>query len=151
MNTIAQIRRVVFIIMVLVFIVLALSIQRTLHIGFPALSALGVIFGLFGLALIVLSATQTDSRITKAIFIINGASAVGIPISVVLHNITYRLCIRWFGHDFWSQGGDEPIFFILAIIIFPVMFVITALAGAAVLLKTGKQQETKKPQQLAGG
>ena len=47
-----------------------------------------------------------------------GASAVGIPVFVVLHNVAYMLGIKLFGESTFGNG-DEPVFFILALIVCP--------------------------------
>ena len=44
-------------------------------------------------------------------------------VAIVLHNLVYALFIILFGENFWI-GGDEPFFFILAIIVIPAYFVI---------------------------
>jgi hypothetical protein len=33
-----------------------------------------------------------------------------------MHNLIYGLGIYLFGQNFWGEGGDEPVFFILAVI-----------------------------------
>jgi hypothetical protein len=40
-------------------------------------------------------------------------------LDVMLHNGVYALGIVCFGPGFWGEGGDEPVFFILAIIVVP--------------------------------
>jgi len=74
---------------------------------------------------------------TKGIFrkfqLLTGASAVGIPVSIFLHNAVYGLFILWFGTEFWN-GGDEPVFFIIAIVVCPIGFLVGAV-GSIVLAK----------------
>jgi len=51
----------------------------------------------------------------KKFLILAGASFVGFFVFVLLHNLVYGLFIHFWGADFWN-GGDEPFFFIMAII-----------------------------------
>ena len=74
---------------------------------------------------------------TKGIFrkfqLLTGASAVGIPVSIFLHNAVYGLFIHFFGADFWGEG-DEPVFFIMAVLVCPIGFLVGAV-GSIVLAK----------------
>lgn len=62
-----------------------------------------------------------------------GISALLITPFVVLHNLTYTLAMQYFGRDVWTKLGtnDEPVFFVLALIICPALFVI-GLIGATI-------------------
>ncbi len=42
-------------------------------------------------------------------------------LAVILHNLTYALFYDFFS----STGGDEPVFFIIAVIIIPLYFIIS--------------------------
>lgn len=53
-----------------------------------------------------------------------GASALGIPVFAILHNLVYGVLIKLFGDNFWGEGGDEPVFFLLATIVSPVVFLV---------------------------
>ncbi|MBU1692685.1 MAG: hypothetical protein KKC51_01850 [Verrucomicrobia bacterium] len=130
-----QIRTAVLRILMLLFAVLALAIGRVIKIHFSVLAALAVVFGLLGLILIILSARLTGSRTQQTLLILTGISAAGIPISAILHNLLYGLFITWFGEKFWGPDGDEPVFFILAIFIFPALFMISSVASGILLLK----------------
>jgi len=41
-------------------------------------------------------------------------------VAVILHNLTYALFYEYFS----KTGGDEPVFFIIAVIIIPLYFII---------------------------
>jgi len=45
-------------------------------------------------------------------------------IAVILHNMIYALGIYFGGENFWGNG-DEALFFIVAIIVIPIYFVIS--------------------------
>ena len=52
----------------------------------------------------------------KKLFIVVGA----FILAVLLHNLTYALF-----YDYFSRtGGDEPVFFIIAVIVIPLYFLI---------------------------
>jgi len=46
-------------------------------------------------------------------------------VAVFLHGLVYGLGIYFFGKDFLGPGGDEAFFFIIAIIIIPLYFIIS--------------------------
>jgi hypothetical protein len=132
-----KIRNIIFWVLIAIFailVALALGLGRFwgLKRPFSAMIYLAIIFLALAAMLVVLTAKLKESRIRKIFFILTGASAVGIPICVILHNLVYALCVK-FGWVFWGKGGDEPVFFILAIFVLPALFVLGAL-GSIVLL-----------------
>ena len=80
----------------------------------------------------------------KKFLILTAASFVGFFIFVLLHNLVYGLFIHFFGADFWN-GGDEPFFFILAVIVCPLGFLVGAIGSIVIVVKrklSGKAMET---------
>jgi hypothetical protein len=77
----------------------------------------------------------------KKYLILTGASVTGIPISAILHNLIYGLFIYFFGKNFWDRIGlkDEPVFFFLAIIVFPILFLIGMTGCIVMFVKDRKQ------------
>ena len=57
----------------------------------------------------------------KKILIIIGAWFV----AVILHNLVYGLGIYFGGENFWGPNGDEAFFFIIAIIVIPLYFIVS--------------------------
>lgn len=99
--------------------------------------ASGIVLTLLGIVLIVLAAKARITRISKAFFILTGASAVGIVAGSVLHNLIYALFIKLFGEGFWGAMGDEPVFFIFATIICPLALLAGSI-GSIVLIARKK-------------
>ena len=100
-----------------------------------------------GLVLVVLTARLPGRRIQKTFFILAGVSAAGIPICAILHNLVYGLFIAWFGEGFWGGGGgDEPVFFTLAVLICPALFLVAAAGSIALLIKGRIQKAANGPQ-----
>ena len=91
----------------------------------------GSIFLLLGVALIVLTVREKVEGKLKAFFLLTGASAAGFFVSFILHNAVYGLFIHFFGAGFWG-GGDEPFFFIMAVFVCPLGFLVGAI-GSIVL------------------
>ena len=56
---------------------------------------------------------------------------------VLMHNLVYGLFIQLFGEDFWGNG-DEPIFFILAVIVIPLYFTISIIYTIYIKITGGK-------------
>ncbi len=86
-----------------------------------------------GIALIVLAVKANFTRISKTFFILTGASAIGIVIGAMLHNLVYALFIKLFGEGFWAGLGDEPVFFILSVIVCPIALLV-GIIGSIVLI-----------------
>jgi len=92
------------------------------------------IFCLLGLALLVLALKEKAEGKIKKFLILTGASAIGLFVFVILHNLIYGLFIYFFGQDFWQRIGlnDEPVFFLLAIVVCPIGFLV-GIIGTIVL------------------
>ena len=90
-----------------------------------------VAFFILGLALIVSIKKKKVEGLQgwlKKFLLLTGASAVGFLVFVILHNAVYGLF-----------GVEEPFFFILAVIVCPLGFLVGAI-GTVVLLKKRKRQ-----------
>ena len=130
-----QVRNAVFCALVAVFAVLSVAFGGLIKLPFSVIAVLAIAFGLLGLVLVLLTARLKEARIRKIFLILTGASAAGIPMCAILHNLVYGLFIALFGKAFWDRygpGGDEPVFFILALIVCPALFLIGT-AGSVVL------------------
>ncbi len=92
------------------------------------------VFFLLGIALLVFTLREKVGGVLKKFFLLTGASSAGFFVFVLLHNVIYGLFIHWFGADFW-KGGDEPFFFIMAIIVCPVGFLVGAVGSIVLGIK----------------
>jgi hypothetical protein len=100
------------------------------------LGVLAIALAVLGLVVVVLTVRLNEFRPKKAFFLLAGASAAAMPICALLHNVVYALFILWFGEGFWQRHGeDEPVFFILAIVVCPALFVIGTIGSMACLAK----------------
>jgi len=98
-----------------------------------------VIFSLLGIALLVLTVREKIEGKLKNFLLLTGASAAGISVFGILHNLVYGLAIHFFGADFWNNG-DEPFFFLLAAIVCPLGYLVGA-TGSLVLHLKPKNKE----------
>ncbi len=133
--------------LIVVFIVLAINIfipraafaptfRGSLFLWFFSIS--GAAFFLLGVALIFLTVKEKVGGMSKKFLILTGASAVGLPVFALLHNAIYGLFIHFFGADFWERlgpGGDEPFFFILAIFVCPLGFLVGVVGSIVLAIK----------------
>lgn len=96
-----------------------------------------VILAVLGLALVILARRARLQRGLKAALILTGISAIGMPACAVLHNLVYALMILWRGEGFWEQyqGGDEGFLFILALVVFPLVLVVSAVVSTVLFLR----------------
>ena len=62
----------------------------------------------------------------KHFLLLLSLSAEAFWLGVLWHNLIYGLFISLFGWGFWGQG-DEPVFFIIAIFVVPVGFILGAI------------------------
>ncbi len=120
--------------------VFSIPAARELLMGITFLIVAGTIFLALGVALMVLAVKEKVAGALKKFLILTGASVVGIPVSVVLHNAIYGLFIAWFGAGFWDRVGlgDEPFFFLMAIVVCPLAFLVGAI-GTIVLVLRGRR------------
>ncbi len=115
---------VFFLVVGMIFVGMPLS-------GYVFFAVLAGFFGL-GVTLLVLAARAKLKKMPKAFFLLTGASAVGLPLFAVLHNAVYALFIYFFGEGFWNGIGDEPFFFVMAVLVCPIAFLVGAI-GSIVL------------------
>ncbi len=110
-----------------------IPMARGLFMGGFFLPISGVVLLSLGGALLFLTLRGRVRGLFKKFLILTGACAVGIPISLVLHNAIYGVLIHFFGADFWDRVGltDEPVFFMMAIFVCPLGFLVGA-AGSIV-------------------
>jgi hypothetical protein len=93
---------------------------------------LAVTFFAVAAALVVLTVKLKEAGIRKFFFMLTGASAMSIPVCAILHNLVYALCVK---HGWISQGGDDAVFFILTVFVWPVAFVVGALGTIVLMLR----------------
>ena len=99
-----------------------------------------------GITFLVLTIKGKTKGISRKFQLLTGASAIGIPVSILLHNAIYGLFIHWFGVDFWN-GGDEPVFFVMAIIVCPIGFLVGAVGSITLAIKNLRMAK-KSPSSL---
>jgi hypothetical protein len=138
-STTERVRNAAFLLLISIFAVLFVAIGmagRVPRVSTPVLFALTITFAVVGAVVVALTLRVKEARAKKISFLLLGISAVAIPFCAFLHNVVYRLFIVWFGQGFWERhGGDEGIFFILAIIVFPALFLIGAFGCGVFLVK----------------
>jgi len=142
-NSPSFILKVIFWALVVVFVLIVGYITIPIfrrYWSFYFIIVSGIIFFLLGIALIFLSVKEKMDRLLKKFLILTGASASGSLVSVFLHNAIYALFIVLFGADFWERTGlgDEPFFFILALIVCPIAFLVGVIGSIILFIKTRK-------------
>ena len=90
------------------------------------------ILSILGIVLITLAAKAKFTKIAKVFFILTGASALGMGLSMILHNLVFALLIKLFGE---GSIGDEPVFFILATIVCPLALLVGAVGSIVLIAK----------------
>ncbi len=133
-----------FVVIVSVFSIPAF---RDLVMGFLFIIISGSIFLLLGVALIVLTVKEKVGGTLKKFFLLTGASSAGFFVFVLLHNLVYGLFIHFLGADFWDRIGlgDEPVFFIMAIIVCPLGFLVGAIGSIVLGIKSLRMAKESPP------
>jgi len=105
------------------------------YIGIITAVPFRAVLSILGIVLIILAAKAKFTKIAKVFFILTGASALGIGLSIDLHNLVYALFIKLFGESIWGGMGDEPVFFILATIVCPLALLVGAIGSIILITK----------------
>ncbi len=94
--------------------------------SFPAtfFSAIAV-FVLLGVALLFLTVKTKVGGILKKFLLLTGASAVGLPVFILLHNLVSGLF-----------NIEEPVFFIMATMVCPIGFLVGAVGTIVLTIKS---------------
>jgi hypothetical protein len=85
------------------------------------------VFVLLGVALLFLTVKTKVGGMRKKFLLLTGASAVGLPVFILLHNVVSRLF-----------NIEEPVFFIMAVFVCPIGFLV-GVVGTIVLIMKNKQ------------
>jgi hypothetical protein len=98
-------------------------------------------FFVLGLALAVSAVKQRIDNKLKFFLALTGGSSAVFVASILLHNFIYALFIFLFGADFWANIGlnDEPLFFLIAIFVCPVAFLIGMVGSIVMMIKEAKK------------
>ena len=111
---------------------------RVMNFGMFVVPFQVLLFAL-GILLIVLAAKARFTKISKIFFILTGSAALGMGLSIILHNLLYAFFIKFFSKNLQQSmmTGDEPFFFILATVVCP-LILMAGVIGIIVLLAKKK-------------
>lgn len=95
------------------------------------------VFFLLGLILAILVFKSKIKGGLRKFLLLTGISAFGMFAAIIFHNLIYGLFIYIFGDNIWNKIGtsDEPIFFLIGIIICPLGFLIGVIGSTVILIK----------------
>jgi hypothetical protein len=122
-----QIRNFFFWTLLVYFVAVVIEVPSNHRIHLWGMLVIAVVLFALGAVLTVLTLKLKDPLMQKIFFILTGASAAAIPVCAILHNVVYGLF-------FAGKDGDEAVFFILAIIVCPLLFAVGMLGSIATLL-----------------
>jgi hypothetical protein len=126
--------RIIFWATIAVFIIIIcamfarIPLAESLPLGYIFLPGIAV-FLLLSVALIVLTIKMKVRGIFKKFLMLTGASAAGLPVFAVLHNVISGLF-----------NIEEPVFFILATLVCPLGFLVGAIGTIVLRVKSKKSQ-----------
>lgn len=98
---------------------------------FPVTGVLAFLFFIYGALMIFFSIKYKPEKKLKIFLILTGASALGLPVSVVLHNFFYALSVVFSAIPLLKFIMEvlHVSFFLIAIPVCPVVFLIGAIAS----------------------
>jgi len=105
---------------VIVISMIFIPLRFPLAIFLPAI----VVFALLGMALLFLTVKTKVRGILKKFLLLTGASAVGLPVFALLHNVVSGLF-----------NIEEPVFFIMAVFVCPIAFLVGAVGTIGLAIK----------------
>jgi hypothetical protein len=88
----------------------------------------GLVFLGLGLTLVILTVKAKIAGMLNKFLLLIGASALGLPVLGILHNLVSALL-----------NAEEPVFFIIAIIICPIGFLVGAIGSIVLAIKSNRQ------------
>lgn len=87
-----------------------------------------------GISLLIFTLKSELRKKHKILLLLASSSLIGIPVFAVLHNAVYALAIHFFGEGVWGNG-DEPVFFILAAIVCPIVYLVGCIGSITCFLR----------------
>lgn len=129
----------IFVILVLYF-ALPLLHDSTRDL-FPVVALLGLAFLILGIMLTVFAVKSKPDKKLKVFLILAGASAIGPLAGSILHNMFYAFAVLSESIA-WLHAVFEFVhaaFFILAMLVCPIVFLVGAVGGIVMLLKKNKK------------
>ena len=93
---------------------------------------LGIVYLGLGVTLIVLTVKAKTGGWLNKFLLLTGASALGLPVFGILHNVVSALL-----------NTEEPVFFIIAIIICPIGFLAGAIGSIVLAIKNPSDRESE--------
>jgi len=126
-------------ILIIAFFITSMPLQLRRAI-FPVAAALAFIFLILGILLIVLTIKSKVKGKLRFYLILTGIAPVLFLVCILLHNFVYGLFIVLFGENFWETSGfgDEPFFFIIAIFLCPIIFIV-GMIGSLICMNSKKK------------
>ena len=92
-----------------------------------------VVFVLLGAALLFLTVKTKVGGMLKKFLLLTGASAVGLPVFVLWHNVVSGLF-----------NIEEPVFFIMAIFVCPIGFLVGAVGTIVLAIKSKQVKQSSQ-------
>jgi len=95
------------------------------------------VFLVLGITLFVQAYREKEKNLTRKFLLLTSGSAIGVPLGVILHNLIYGLMIILFGEGIWERWGmmDEPVFFIISLLVLPILFLIGVVGTVVIMIK----------------
>lgn len=150
----------IFWVMTAIFVMIALFFVVTIGHDmnrslFGFIAALGLVWLILGIVLIFFAAKSKLKKKHKTFLILTGASAIGVPLFSVLHNVFYAFAVLS-ENIAWLHAALEFIhaaLFLISLIGCPLLFIVGA-AGSIVMwrkIKDGKIKGKDRTQNKKGG
>jgi hypothetical protein len=87
-----------------------------------------------GISLLIFTLKSELRKKHKIFLLLASSSLIGIPVFAILHNAVYALAIHIFGEGVWGND-DEPFFFVLAVIVCPLAYLVGFIGSITCFLR----------------
>jgi len=113
-------------------------------VRFAFLPLMSVCF-IVGLVSLILSVRTKPTDALKRFLTLTGASSTGFVVSSVLHNVFYGLATLTGDRSIvrYTMKGLEVTFFIIAVFVCPVCFIVGTVGVIVILLRSDRRDDTK--------
>jgi hypothetical protein len=124
-----------YIILTIVIILIVSLFGDNTRSTFIVLAILAFIASILGIYLVILTQREKIKGKLKFFLVLVGIAPIFMILGSILHNFVYALGIYFLGQEFWGTGGDEPFFFIISIIVAPLIFLVGVIGSFVMMIK----------------
>ncbi len=110
----------------------ARSLKQATGVAFIPIIGILVVLGVTELIMVLRD--RNLARLRRGFLLLTAIATIGTPVSIILHNVVSYLVGIWFG------ASEEGFFFIMALIVFPILFIVGAAGSIITMIGNGRDR-----------